>query len=266
LKCFNHLMMVTVGHVDISGAVQGAHEQVVNFFKKSKLDREKLSKIWALSDVNEDGYLDFAEFSIAMHLVVLYVKGSVDIPEKLPISARPPVTAPRNSGSFSSYIFFNMAERLYIFYWCDPDQVFRRSAMKAAQRDRNHYWSDMALRIETAARLDDNRKLFLFLHKATITRETISEMIRDSNGVPVKSIKDRLIRWKEFFEIKLNHEAPVAPDIADTVAGPYVCNCESPTEEEIISVINKLKANKAPRRWSSDRTHQMLSIILHSVS
>lgn len=62
------------GHVDISGAVQGAHEQVVNFFKKSKLDREKLSKIWALSDVNEDGYLDFAEFSIAMHLVVLYVK------------------------------------------------------------------------------------------------------------------------------------------------------------------------------------------------
>ncbi|VDN50549.1 unnamed protein product [Dracunculus medinensis] len=36
-------------------------------------------------------------------------------------------------------------------------------------------------------------------------------------AVLIKSIKDRLIRWKEFFEAKLNHEAPsVAPDIADT--------------------------------------------------
>ncbi|VDN53510.1 unnamed protein product [Dracunculus medinensis] len=75
----------------------------------------------------------------------------------------------------------------------------------------------------------------------------ISEMVRDSNGVLIKSIKDRLIRWKEFFEAKLNHEAPsVAPDIADTFPEAYVCNCEPPTEEEIISVIHKLKVNKTP--------------------
>ncbi|VDN51632.1 unnamed protein product [Dracunculus medinensis] len=93
----------------------------------------------------------------------------------------------------------------------------------------------MASRMKVATRLGDNRRLFCFLH--TMTRRTISEMVRDSNGVPVKSIKDRLIRWKEFFEIKLNHEAPsVAPDITDMFAEPYACNCDPSTEEEIIFV------------------------------
>ncbi|VDN54157.1 unnamed protein product [Dracunculus medinensis] len=71
-------------------------------------------------------------------------------------------------------------------------------------------------------------------------------MVRDSKGVLIKSIKDRLIKWKKFFDAKLNHGAPsVASDIADTFAEAYACNCE-PTEEEIISVIHKLKVNKTP--------------------
>lgn len=64
------------GYSDISGAVCGANEHVVEFFKRSGLNREKLSKIWSLSDVNEDGYLDLSEFSAAMHLIVLHVKVS----------------------------------------------------------------------------------------------------------------------------------------------------------------------------------------------
>ncbi|VDN56388.1 unnamed protein product [Dracunculus medinensis] len=35
-----------------------------------------------------------------------------------------------------------------------------------AQRDRNHYWSDMATGMQAAARLGDNTKLFCLLHKA----------------------------------------------------------------------------------------------------
>ncbi|VDN52152.1 unnamed protein product [Dracunculus medinensis] len=77
----------------------------------------------------------------------------------------------------------------------------------------------MASRMEMAARLDDNRKLLRLFDKATVTRGTISEMLKDSNGVPVKNIKNRLIKWKKFFEAKLNHEKlSVAPDIADTFA------------------------------------------------
>lgn len=45
------------------------------------------------------------------------------------------------------------------------------------------------LKMETTTRCD-NRKLFPLLHKTTITRETISEIVRDNNGMPVKNIKD----------------------------------------------------------------------------
>lgn len=45
-------------------------------------------------------------------------------------------------------------------------------------------------------------------------------MVRDNNGVLLR-VKDHLIRWKEFFEIKLNHDVPsVAPDISNTFVVP----------------------------------------------
>ncbi|VDN53945.1 unnamed protein product [Dracunculus medinensis] len=72
-------------------------------------------------------------------------------------------------------------------------------------------------------------------------------MYRDINGAPIKAIKDRVRRWKEFFEAKLNHDASsVVPNITDSPVEPYVCSCEPPTENEIVSVIHKLKANNTP--------------------
>uniref|UniRef100_A0A0N5AFA8 RalBP1-associated Eps domain-containing protein 2 n=1 Tax=Syphacia muris TaxID=451379 RepID=A0A0N5AFA8_9BILA len=94
-RCFKYLMKATVGHFDLNGAVNGADEHVVEFFKKSDLNIDVLSKIWALSDVNEDGYLNHAEFSTAMHLIVLNVKGNIAIPDVLPKCIRPPVTPVR---------------------------------------------------------------------------------------------------------------------------------------------------------------------------
>lgn len=35
---------------------------------KSKLDYETLGKVWNLSDIDQDGYLDVDEFAVAMHL------------------------------------------------------------------------------------------------------------------------------------------------------------------------------------------------------
>lgn len=58
----------------MTGAVSGADSGVVEFFKKSRLDTETLSRIWSLSDVNEDGFLNLSEFLMAMHLIVLCVK------------------------------------------------------------------------------------------------------------------------------------------------------------------------------------------------
>ncbi|VDN50824.1 unnamed protein product [Dracunculus medinensis] len=77
--------------------------------------------------------------------------------------------------------------------------------------------------METTARKGDNRKLFRLFHKATITREKVNEMKQNINGASVKGIKDRLIRWKEFFEAGLKHDAPsVVPNITDSPVEPYV--------------------------------------------
>ncbi|PAA53445.1 hypothetical protein BOX15_Mlig009592g2 [Macrostomum lignano] len=53
------------------------------FFEKSRLPPPELSRIWALSDRDMDGQLNLAEFSTAMHLVVLR-RNNVPIPDRLP--------------------------------------------------------------------------------------------------------------------------------------------------------------------------------------
>lgn len=56
------------------------------FFMRSKLTSSELSDIWRLADIDKDGSLNLAEFSIAMHLVVLRKKAAVDVPTTLPKS------------------------------------------------------------------------------------------------------------------------------------------------------------------------------------
>uniref|UniRef100_A0A7I4YYI7 Epidermal growth factor receptor substrate 15-like 1 n=1 Tax=Haemonchus contortus TaxID=6289 RepID=A0A7I4YYI7_HAECO len=93
-KCFRHLMKTTQGTTSLEGVLNGGDSRVVDFFRRSGLDNDSLSRIWSLSDVNEDGWLDINEFSTAMHLIVLRVKGHVAIPTCLPACIRPPYTPP----------------------------------------------------------------------------------------------------------------------------------------------------------------------------
>ncbi|CAI4222913.1 unnamed protein product [Auanema sp. JU1783] len=106
LKCFRHLLKSTQGVItDIhNAALNGADRQVVDFFRKSGLDTESLSRIWTLSDVNEDGWLDLNEFSMAMHLIVLNVKGEVPIPNVLPAHVKPPFTPSRSNSQMQGQI------------------------------------------------------------------------------------------------------------------------------------------------------------------
>lgn len=94
---FSLQFLIFQGAVDLSGALCGADQRIVAFFKRSSLDVAALSKIWSLADVNEDGWLDLNEFSIAMHLVVLRVKGEVPIPDALPSFAKPPLSVQRGA-------------------------------------------------------------------------------------------------------------------------------------------------------------------------
>ncbi|CEF63603.1 Reps [Strongyloides ratti] len=99
-KCFLHLQSACNGpnyQASLNGAVKGNSEIVMDFFEKSKLPPEELSRIWLLSDVNEDGFLNLEEFSMAMHLVVLRIKGGIKIPQSLPDEVRPREEKPREN-------------------------------------------------------------------------------------------------------------------------------------------------------------------------
>ncbi|TGZ42260.1 EH domain-containing protein 1, partial [Temnothorax longispinosus] len=56
---------------------------------KSKLPNSVLGKIWKLSDVNKDGFLDSDEFALAMHLINVKLEG-YDLPAELPEHLIPP--------------------------------------------------------------------------------------------------------------------------------------------------------------------------------
>ncbi|CAH0390351.1 unnamed protein product [Bemisia tabaci] len=74
-----------LGPVDgkISGAA--ARQEMI----KSKLPNSVLAKIWRLSDVDDDGFLDEDEFALAMYLIKLKVDGH-DLPQQLPEHLVPP--------------------------------------------------------------------------------------------------------------------------------------------------------------------------------
>ncbi|XP_046669541.1 EH domain-containing protein 3 isoform X2 [Homalodisca vitripennis] len=75
----------TLGPVD--GKVTGAAAK--SEMVKSKLPNSVLGKIWKLSDVDHDGFLDSDEFALAMHLINVKLDGH-DLPTELPPHLVPP--------------------------------------------------------------------------------------------------------------------------------------------------------------------------------
>lgn len=73
---------------DVSGLLSGVVAKV--FFEKSRIPVDELRRIWQLCDVTRDGALDVAEFTAAMHLVVLR-RNNIPIPSVLPTCLQPPV-------------------------------------------------------------------------------------------------------------------------------------------------------------------------------
>ncbi|XP_078698397.1 ralBP1-associated Eps domain-containing protein 1-like isoform X1 [Branchiostoma floridae x Branchiostoma belcheri] len=76
---------------DLHGLIQGTTAR--EFFQRSKLPIAQLSRIWDMSDVNQDGALSLEEFFAAFHLVVARRNG-YDLPETLPQALMPRSTQP----------------------------------------------------------------------------------------------------------------------------------------------------------------------------
>uniref|UniRef100_A0A1Q3FC63 Putative endocytosis/signaling protein ehd1 n=1 Tax=Culex tarsalis TaxID=7177 RepID=A0A1Q3FC63_CULTA len=71
----------------IDGKISGAAAK--SELIKSKLPNNVLSKIWKLSDYDQDGFLDVEEFALAMHLITVKMDGN-ELPITLPAHLVPP--------------------------------------------------------------------------------------------------------------------------------------------------------------------------------
>ncbi|XP_022654565.1 intersectin-1-like isoform X4 [Varroa destructor] len=80
------------------GAVTGDVARAL--FLKSGLPPQVLAKIWALADMDADGRIDKKEFSIALWLIAMKLKG-IEVPDRLPASMlAPPPRPPPSADPF----------------------------------------------------------------------------------------------------------------------------------------------------------------------
>ncbi len=89
---------------------------------KSKLPSSILRRIWALSDIDQDGQLDRDEFCVAMFLIDHKLSGN-DLPDKLPPNVIPPSKknlrkGPDKMGPSSSYTGIFLS-RTYTFMYSE---------------------------------------------------------------------------------------------------------------------------------------------------
>lgn len=70
---------------------------------KSRLPSSVLRRIWALSDIDQDGQLDRDEFAVAMFLIDHKLSGN-DLPDELPLRMIPPSKRSLFKSSHSGYV------------------------------------------------------------------------------------------------------------------------------------------------------------------
>ena len=117
------------------------------------------------------------------------------------------------------------------------------------KNDRENYWSSIASKMEFANAVGDSRQLYQLIRQASGKNPShISGSINDPNGNSISNTKDKLTCWKDHFckvlnpEVTNNHQ--ILPEI-DLNTETFDCNILPPSTNEIISAIDKLRANKA---------------------
>ena len=92
--CDQYSSWFSLADTDRDGRLVG--KDAVKFFAKSNLPREKLSKVWSLSDEGAKGYLNISDFVRAMQLISLAQKGETISKELL--ATHPEAEPPQMDG------------------------------------------------------------------------------------------------------------------------------------------------------------------------
>ena len=120
------------------------------------------------------------------------------------------------------------------------------------RRDQDAFWARQASDLEDASRHSNTRQMYAILRKAKATPTHTCHLVKDCNGNLLTTKEDCVDRWRQHFEVLLNHPSvPENPDIAadlnNNVAAPNPhCPTTPVTRAEVEAQLKKLKSWKAP--------------------
>ncbi|CAE1265760.1 unnamed protein product [Acanthosepion pharaonis] len=66
------------------------------------------------------------------------------------------------------------------------------------------------------------------------------------DGSILTEVAEKVNRWREQFDVFLNHQPPAVQLDLQPADGTYNCSVDPPTIQEILSVLRQLRNNKAP--------------------
>ncbi|MEM1223986.1 MAG: reverse transcriptase domain-containing protein, partial [Verrucomicrobiota bacterium] len=128
----------------------------------------------------------------------------------------------------------------------------RAEIRTAIQSDRDAYWTSIAEEMEKANRVGDIKRLYDLLKTASLTKKVTTHVVKDRNGVEIKSKSEALNRWSEHFEKLLNRPPPTGSDdialhscVSEGLNLP-VGSEDAPEISEIVEAIKRMKSGKAP--------------------
>ena len=120
-----------------------------------------------------------------------------------------------------------------------------REVKRSIKKDKRDYIDDLARQAETAARQGNLRDLYLVTKKLTGKLQQTGEPVKDNNGNPLTTTKERLKRRAEHFRELLNRPTPDSPPDIPSAETELPISCDKPSKAEIKKAIMTLRSDKA---------------------
>ena len=125
-------------------------------------------------------------------------------------------------------------------------QRLDREVKQKCRRDKREFINGLISEAEEAARKGEQGTVYRITKKISGKFKSGSSVIRDKNGNILTKERGIQERWKEHFEEVLNREPPIRPARIERGRVNEEIGCEEISEEEIRSMLKKVKNNKAP--------------------
>ncbi|CAH8463306.1 unnamed protein product [Dicrocoelium dendriticum] len=125
----------------------------------------------------------------------------------------------------------------------------RRSANRllkqSLRKDRETWWSERALEMETAALSGNTRRLFQLIRSTGLRKPGVSEVICEVDESPITNQQRRMDRWAEHFHSQFNWPPPSISTCSTPCCPPWLVPLNPPSEAEVCLEIRRLKRFKA---------------------